>query len=297
MSDLISNMKERIKSSGSSRKEVFYVGADSKRRVRFLQELDDGYEFTFHSHWEKGVNALCPDQLGKDCPYCNSSDEGMKTITMYGWSVWDSDANAVRILLYKATGITPIPQLIEFHDEYGTIMDRDYTIKKVGKGVSGSITVVPGEISKFRNTKAKPYSQKQMLKLLAKSFPVNESDADDEDEDEDEVPVKKSGKKAANGREAKKSAKKDTKKKKKTIGEKLMELSLDELRDIAIELGINKKELKKVDEEEIVEMLASDYEEEDLEEAYESYIESQEDNDDDEEDDEDDEEDDDEDDE
>ena len=40
--NLISAMKERIKSSGTSKKDVFYVAADSKRRIRFLQELDTG---------------------------------------------------------------------------------------------------------------------------------------------------------------------------------------------------------------------------------------------------------------
>ena len=56
--NLISAMKERIKSSGTSKKDVFYVAADIKRRIRFLQELDTGYEFKFHTHWERGINAL-----------------------------------------------------------------------------------------------------------------------------------------------------------------------------------------------------------------------------------------------
>ena len=164
--NLISAMKERIKSSGTSKKDVFYVAADSKRRIRFLQELDTGYEFKFHTHWERGINALCCEHYHQDCPYCADTDENMKESTMYAWNVWDYDANKVVILLYKATGITPVPAFIEFFEEYGTICDRDYTIKKIGKGMSGNITVIPGEISKFRNSKAKPWNEKQIIKIL-----------------------------------------------------------------------------------------------------------------------------------
>lgn len=264
---LIDSMKERIKNSGSSRKEVFYVGADSKKRIRFLQELDDGFEFKFHSHWNRGVNALCAEVYGQDCPYCADTDEEMKEVTQYAWNVWDYDANAVRILLYKATGISPVPQLIEFAEEYGTICDRDYTIKKTGKGMSGNVTVIPAEVSKFRNSKAKPFSYKQIVKLLQAAFPINSEDASDapDDDEEDEKPVKKQ---------------KKNKKKEKTIEEKLQELDIDDLKNIAIELGISKKELKGLDEEEIVELLVDDNDEDELEEAYQDYIDSQEDEDD-----------------
>ncbi len=263
---LIDAMKERIKNSGSSRKEIFYVGADAKKRIRFLQELDDGYEFKFHSHWNRGVNALCAEVYGQDCPYCADTDEEMKEVTQYAWNVWDYDANAVRILLYKATGISPVPQLIEFAEEYGTICDRDYTIKKTGKGMSGNVTVIPAEVSKFRNSKAKPFSYKQIVKLLQAAFPINSEDAGDApDDEEDEKPVKKQ---------------KKNKKKEKTIEEKLQELDIDDLKNIAIELGISKKELKGLDEEEIVELLVDDNDEDELEEAYQDYIDSQEDEDD-----------------
>lgn len=263
---LIDSMKERIKNSGSSRKEIFYVGADAKKRVRFLQELDDGFEFKFHLHWNRGVNALCAEQYGGDCPYCAETDEEMKEITMYVWNVWDYDANAVRVLLYKATGITPVPQMIEFSEEYGTVCDRDYTIKKTGKGVGSSITVIPSEVSKFRNSKAKPFNYKQIIKLLQAAYPINEEDSSKED-DEDERPAKAKAKG--------KAQEKKNKKREKTIEEKLQELNLSDLRDIAIEIGISKKELKGLDEEELVELLIDDYEEEDLEEAYEDFVDAQ----------------------
>lgn len=264
---LIDSMKERIKNSGANKKEVFYIAPDTKRRIRFLQELDDGFEFKFHSHWNKGINALCAEEYGKDCPYCNDSDEEMKEYTNYAFSVFDYDSNDVKILLYKVTGLTPLPAFIEFFSKYGTIMDRDYTIKKTGKRMSGNITVLPGERTTFRNSKAKPYTKKQIIKILQTAFPVNDSDnyqSDDEDDD-DEAP-----------RKVKKNEKK---KKEKTIEEKLLELDIDDLKNIAIELGVSKKELKGLDEQEIVEVLIDDNDEEDIADAYESYFEDDEDDD------------------
>lgn len=257
---LIDSMKERIKNSGVNKKEVFYIAADSKRRIRFLQELDSGYEFKFHSHWNKGINALCAETYGKPCPYCNDSDEEMKEITNYAFSVFDYDSNDVKILLYKATGLTPLPAFIDFFDEYGTIMDRDYTIKKSGKGMSGNITVLPGERTTFRNAKAKPYTKNQIVKILQKAFPINEDDYEIDDDEEEEKPKKV------------KKYEKKSKKKEKTIEEKLQDLDIDDLKNIAIELGISKKELKGLDEDEIIELMVDDYEEDDLMEVYDEYM-------------------------
>ena len=135
--------------------------------------------------------------------------------------------------------------------------------------MSGNITVIPGEISKFRNSKAKPFNEKQIIKLLKEAFPFNSEDSAD---DEDETPKKKI------------SSKQKAKKKEVTLEEKLLELDEEQLKSIAMELGVTKKELKGLaDEEEIVELLFSDYDEEDIEEAYESYLEEDDDEDEDDE--------------
>ena len=272
MSNLIANMRDRIKNGGSNLRDVFYLAADSKRRIRFLQDLDTGYEFHFHSHFDRKINALCGTEYGKDCPYCGDQDPNMKDVVMYAWNVWDYDANAVRILLYKATGISPVPALIDFYDEYSTITDRDYTLKKTGQRLNSAISVLPGEISKFRS-KAKPFTKQQIVQILAKAYPFGEEDLEeDENEDEEERPKKS------------KKPEKKVKKKEKTIEEKLSELDLDALREIAIELGISKKELKGLDEEEIVEVLVDDNDEEELQDAYDEYMENLEDDEDEEDD-------------
>lgn len=264
MGNLIENMRDRIKNGGSNLRDVFYIAADSKRRIRFLQELDTGFEFHFHSHFNRKINALCGTEYNHDCPYCGDQDPDMKDVVMYAWNVWDYDANAVKILLYKATGISPVPALIDFYDEYSTIMDRDYTIKKTGQRLNSVISVLPGDIAKFRN-KAKPYTRQQIVQILAKAYPFGEDEIDQDEEQERPVKNKKSEKKA--------------KKKEKTLEEKLLELDIADLREIAIELGVSKKELKGLDEEEIVELLLDDNDEEDVEEAYQEYIEDSDDED------------------
>lgn len=246
---LVDKMKERIKNSGTSKREVLYFAPDSKRRIRFLTELDAGEEFIFHSSYNRGINSLCAETYGKACPLC--SDEDVTTVTNYAFSVYDYDSDSVKILLFKATGISPIPAFIEYFENYGTMLDRDYIVKKVGKGISGSFVVTPCDREKFKNSKAKPFGKETIIKLLAKAFPLP-SDLVDDEEGEDEAPKKKDVKK--------------TKKHEKTLREKYEELTLDELKEIAKELGLSKKEIHAIDdEEEFVGTLFDDYEEEDLE--------------------------------
>ena len=268
--DLIKSMKERIASSGANKKEIMYFPADSKRRVRFLQELQDGYEFDFHRHWERGIDALCLQEIGKSCPYCE--EEGIDEVR-YAWSVFDYETKAVKVLLLKATGITPIPSFIEFNETYGSLTDRDYTIKKNGKGPGSTFTVIPGDVSQFRNKRVKPLSRKAMLEMFAKAYPVNAEDAvDDDGDDEDEAPRKKSSSKASKGKASASKAKQTKKKKEPTLQEKLEELDMEELKEIALAIGLTKKEIKGLDEEELIELLFEDYEEEDVQEAYDDFI-------------------------
>ena len=136
-------------------------------------------------------------------------------------------------------------------------MDRDYKIKKVGKGMGGSYTVTPLDKEKFGVKKAKPYSEKEIWDMFKKAYSSKdvEDDDDDEEEEEEVKPTKKS-----------KKAKKE-----KSLKDKYLELDWDEVRDIALEIGMTKKELKAFDEdvEELVEELFDNYDEEDLEDMLE----------------------------
>lgn len=252
----LDQIKTAVKNSGSSKKDILYFGADTSKRIRFLQELDEGHSYTFHSDFETKIYEPCQDQEDhEDCKMCQ---QGIGTKEVFVWSVYDYDTSSVKLLAIKATGISPVPALIEFFEEYGTIMDRDYKIKKVGKGMGGSYTVTPLDKEKFGVKKAKPYSEKEIWEMFKKAYSSKdvEDDDDDEEEEEEEVKPTKKSKKA---------------KKEKSLKEKYLDLDWDEVRDIALEIGMTKKELKAFDEdvEELVEELFDNYDEEDLEDMLE----------------------------
>lgn len=253
--NLISEMKERIAKSGSSKKEILYFAPDSVKRVRFLQELDAGKEYQFHNDYNTQTFEPCKDP--EDHENCKLCEDGVAITEMYAWSVWDYDSNAVRLILTKATGVSPIPALIEMYEEFGTITDRDYKIKKVGKGTGSSFVITPLDKSRFRNNKAKPFSDKQIQEIFDNAYKSTTNDSDDDDDDEEVV---------------EKKSKKSSKKKEKSLRDKFEELSFEDLKEIALEIGLSKKEVRAFDdEEELIDELFDNYEESDLEDLLEEF--------------------------
>lgn len=262
--NLIKEMKDRIARSGASKKEIIYFGKDSTKRIRFIQELDTGYKFEFHSNWDPSIFTLCRDpEDHEDCELCK---DGIALQENYVWSVWDYDSSSVKLICTKANGISPIPAFIEMYEEFGTIMDRDYKVKKVGSGMGGSFIITPLDKERFKNHKAKPYTEKQIIEILKKAFPYddkqNEDDEDEGDEDEDEKEDRRS--KKEKGSRKKKAAK-------KTVREKYEELDWEEVKQICSEIGVSKKVIRGFEEDvdEAIDYLFDEYEEEDLEEMLE----------------------------
>jgi hypothetical protein len=68
-------------------------------------------------------------------------------------------------------------------------MDRDYEITKNGTQTNTTFQVIPLDKSTFKNKAAKAYSDKKILAMVDKAFPVDSDDDDDDDE-----PKKKSSK-------------------------------------------------------------------------------------------------------
>ena len=87
MAGLLAKIKQDAQNAGSSRSKFFYVKDGEKRRIRFLEDMDDGREVTFHDNFEANINVPCQEIFGRECPYCD--EEGLRTRTMYAWSVWD----------------------------------------------------------------------------------------------------------------------------------------------------------------------------------------------------------------
>ena len=187
---LVDKIKQDVKKSGRNKGKFIYFREGQKQRIRFLTDMDDGMEVTFHDSFEAGINVPCQELFGKDCPYCD--EEGLRTRSQYIWSVYNYETKEVQLFMYPVNNCSPIPALMAMYENYGTITDRDYVISVSGKQQNKTFSVVPMDKVKFRNAKVKPFSEQAILKMLDKAYPADADADDDEDEDEDEKPVKKS---------------------------------------------------------------------------------------------------------
>lgn len=185
---LVDKIKADVKRSGSNKGKFIYFREGQKVRVRFLTDMDDGMEVTFHDSFEQGINVPCQELLGKSCPYCERED--VRTRSLYIWSVWNYEAKEVQLFMFPVNNCSPIPALMAMYENYGTITDRDYVISVQGKQTNKTYSVVPMDKVKFRNEKAKAYSEKSILKMLDKAYPCEET----EDDEEDEAPKKRTPK-------------------------------------------------------------------------------------------------------
>lgn len=191
MAGLVSSIKNDVKKAGTNKGKFIYFRPDQKQRIRFLQDMDDGMEIVFHDSFERSINVPCQEHaFGRSCPYCE--DDGVRTRSQYAWCVYNYDAKEVQIFMFAVNNCSPIPSLMAMYETYGTLVDRDYVISVSGKGPDKSYSVVPMDKVKFRNDKAKAFSEKKILEMLDKAFPCAS-----DDEDEDDVPVKKSNKPSA----------------------------------------------------------------------------------------------------
>lgn len=191
MAGLIDKIKEDIKKSGSNKAKFVYIREGEKRRFRFLTDGDDGIEVTFHDSYAAGITPTpCQEIFGRDCPYCE--EEGIRTRSQYVWSVWDYEDKEVKVFMFPVNNCSPVPQLINFWETYGTLCDRDYVISVSGKQQNKSYAVVPMDKVKFRNTQAKPFSVKQFYKMLDKAYPCDAVEKGVEEDDND-FPMPKPG--------------------------------------------------------------------------------------------------------
>lgn len=194
---LLDKIKSDVKKSGQNKSKFVYFREGTKQRVRFLTDMDDGMEVVFHDSFEKSINVPCQEAFGRSCPYCD--DDSLRTRSQYVWSVYNYETKEVQLFMFPVNNCSPIPALMAMYENYGTLTDRDYVISVSGKQQNKTFSVVPMDKVKFRNEKAKAYSEKAILKMLDKAFPC---DLADEDDEEDEAPKKKAAK--STGKKAKK---------------------------------------------------------------------------------------------
>lgn len=187
----LNNLKNEIKKSGTSKGKFLYFKEDSKIRVRFLTDMEEGLEITFHDSFQLGVNVPCQEEFGRDCEYCENED--LRTRKMYVWSVYDYESKEVKLLMAAVNNCSPVPALASLYESYGTLTDRDYEIKRVGKGQNTTYSVIPLDKMKIRNAKVKPLSEQAVLKCIDKAYPADNSE--DLEDEEDTPKNKKKGNK------------------------------------------------------------------------------------------------------
>lgn len=181
---LIDKIKADVKKGGQNKRKFTYFKEGQKQRIRFLQDMDEGMEIPFHDSYELGINVPCQELFDRECPYCD--DERLRTRNQYVWSVYNYEANEVQLFMYAVNNCTPIPALMAMYENYGTLTDRDYVISVTGKAQNKVYSVVPMDKVKFRNTKAKPYSNEAVLQMIDKAYPCEGTE-----EEEDEAPKRK----------------------------------------------------------------------------------------------------------
>lgn len=179
---LLDKIKTDIRKSGQNKGKFMYFRQGVKTRVRFLQDMDEGIDVTFHDSFEKGINVPCLEQYGKACPYCEK--EGLRTRSQYIWSVYDYEAKEVKLLMSPVNNCTPVPALIAIHENYGTLVDRDYVITSSGVQANKTFSVIPMDKVKFKNEAAKPYTKKAIMQMVAKAWPYDEDVETDSDDEE-----------------------------------------------------------------------------------------------------------------
>lgn len=175
---ILDSIKRDAKKSGQNKGKFIYFREGQKQRVRFLQDMDEGMEVTWHDSFEQGINVPCQELFGRPCKYCE--DDTLRTRQQYIWSVWNYETKEVQLFMFAVNNCSPIPALVAMYETYGTLMDRDYVISVSGKQQNKTFSVVPMDKVKFRNTKAKPFSKKAVLQMLDKAWPSDDSDSDDE---------------------------------------------------------------------------------------------------------------------
>lgn len=189
MSNILARIREESKKSGQSKGKFVYFREGEKKRIRFLTDFEDGMEITFHDSYEKGINVPCQEMYGKSCEYCEM--EGLRTRSLFAWSVYDYEAKEVKILMQAVNNCTAIPAIMALYEDYGTLLDRDLVITKTGKQQNTTFAVVPQDKNTFKNSKAKPLSKSAILKFLAAAYPDENAEEDDDEEEERQVKWKK----------------------------------------------------------------------------------------------------------
>ncbi len=189
---VVDSIKDRIKNSqGQGPKEgIFYLKDGQKRRVRFISDMEEAESIVMHSLFGSGgYFEPCKKYFGIKCDKCKDDDKEKRDDTYYVWTVYDYESKKRCLFMYKATEKTPVPYMVEYYENNGTICDRDYTISRTGEKLATSYKIVPLDKSKFRKSED-PYDKEDIMEILKENY-FKKKDEDDNDDDDEPVKKKK----------------------------------------------------------------------------------------------------------
>jgi hypothetical protein len=170
---LLDKIKQAAQSTSENKNDFFYTKDGDKKRIRMLCEIDDGFEVVFHSSYQQKINVPCQKQFGRDCPYCNNTKiDDLKDKTQFVFPVYNQGEAKQQILMGTAfKNFSAIMPLVEEAEEEGTVTDRDYIIKHVGKTLDKTITVRGQKPAKLEQN-IKPWTKAEMMEKIDKAYPL-----------------------------------------------------------------------------------------------------------------------------
>lgn len=137
--------------------DLLFLGENTPQaRIRMLIDFDDSraVAMPWHKNYEEKVDRPCREQFGLQCDDCASSNKKTRNNEdVFAWPVWDYEAQRVRILVGRQNNFTIVGKLFEYYEERGTILGRDFIVKRVPDEKNKQFTkyaLVPEDPSPFR---------------------------------------------------------------------------------------------------------------------------------------------------
>lgn len=180
---VVDSIKDRIKKAGSAKTNSWFIKDGQKRRIRFVSDMEEAVLIKFHSKWQKYYEP-CKKHFGGKCKHCNAT--GDTKVDMYVWTIYDYENKQRYTFMFKAANTTPVPTMVDMFEAYGTITDRDFTISRKGESTNTAYGLVPLDKARFKKKGIKPFTKKEILKLLEDQFFGEDKDYDEDDEDIDD---------------------------------------------------------------------------------------------------------------
>lgn len=178
----LKSLKKLVEDGANARVSDFLKLKDGQSvTLRFLQELDEsgkmydesrGLAITVFEHKNPNdfsVRFLCTREEEGYCVGCEMAvaDSKWRRRPRLFINAYIAEEKAVKVLATGFSARSLGGTLIEYAEEFGTICDRNYKLKRIGEGLSTHYTLTPREVSPFDFDKAKLVDLSTFAKYLS----------------------------------------------------------------------------------------------------------------------------------